>query len=151
VTFDPTDAESNGDLDALSRRYAAAMDQRDRNALLSVFDADASMLVKRPGREPGTMRGHAELGRLVEIIARWPRTVHVVTQGRYTIQGDVAHGEVRCTAHHFDSLDESRDHLMHIVYRDRYRFDHHGGWHITHRTVAVEATEDRQSAAPPST
>lgn len=136
------------DLDALSRRYAEAMDRRDRAALLSVFDTDASMLVEQPGRKPGTLRGHAELGRLVKIVARWPRTLHVVAQGLFTVEGRSATGEVGCTAHHFDSLEEGigADHIMPIVYKDQYRLGGGGRWYIIHRHVVVTRTEDRPAA-----
>lgn len=145
MRFDLVDTERNPALDALSRRYAEAMDRRDRVALLSVFDTDASMLVEQPGRKPGTLRGHTELGRLVKIVARWPRTLHVVDEGLFTVEGPSAAGEVGCTAHHFDSHDEGagRDHIMHIVYRDQYRRAHNERWYITHRHVIVTTTEDR--------
>jgi hypothetical protein len=145
MKFDLATAGCNVELEVLSRRYAAAMDRRDRTALLSVFDADASMRVERPGREAGTLRGHDEIGRLVEIIARWPRTLHIVAQGLYQLDARSAYGEVYCTAHHFDLLDKKagRDHIMYILYVDRYRLDRDDRWRINHRTVLVEATEDR--------
>ena len=60
--MDISRAVPNAELEALSRRYAAAVDRRDRDALLAVFAADASMRVERPGREPGTLTGHDQLG-----------------------------------------------------------------------------------------
>ena len=138
-------ASSEIELELLSRRYAAAMDRRDRAALLNVFHPDASMRVEQPGREPGMLRGHDELGRLMTIIGRWPRTLHLLAQGLYQVDGDQAAGEVYCTAHHFSSAvaGEGRDLVMHIRYLDRYRFGSDGIWRILHRTVKVEALEKR--------
>ncbi|GAC1636268.1 MAG: hypothetical protein NVS4B6_04290 [Mycobacterium sp.] len=85
MKFDIAAASCNVGLETLSCRYAAAMDRRDRGALLSVFDSGASMMVEHPGHERGTLRGHDELGRLVDIIARWPRTLRIVAQGLYQV------------------------------------------------------------------
>ena len=136
-------ATAHPDLETLGRRYAAAMDRRDREALLSVFHPDASMRVEQPGREPGILRGHDELGRLTSIITRWPRTIHVLGQGLYQLDGNQASGEVYCTAHHFTSsvAGEGRNQVMHIRYLDRYQLEM-DGWYILQRTVRVDATED---------
>jgi ketosteroid isomerase-like protein len=143
--MDISSALPNAELEALSRRYAAAVDHRDRAALLAVFAPDATMRVDRPGREPGNMSGHEELERIIAIVARWPRTVHLVAQGLYAIDGESAIGEVYCTAHHFNGakVGEGRDHIMHIRYLDKYSVGADGRWRIAHRTVAVDATEDR--------
>lgn len=135
----------NAELEALSRRYAAAIDHRDRAALLAVFMPDATMRVERPGREPGTLAGHDELERVITIVARWPRTVHLIAQGLYVVEGESAIGEVYCTANHFDvsEVGAGRNHVMYIRYLDKYSLDSDGRWRIVHRTVAVDATEDR--------
>ena len=132
------------ELETLARRYALAMDRRDRAALLSIFETDASMRVEQPGREPVTLRGHAELARLTEAIARWPRTMHYVAHGLYHVDSEDARGEIYCCAHHFDSVQAGtgRDHVMHIVYADSYRLGADRNWSITHRVVTVEAIED---------
>src|SRR5690349_14604832 len=100
-----SEASSDAELEVLSRRYAAAMDHRDGAALLAVFHPDATMRVEQPGRPPAVLSGHVQLGRLTTIIARWPRTVHMLGQGLYRIDGSCAEGEVYCVAHHFDSPD----------------------------------------------
>jgi hypothetical protein len=142
---DITIASYNTALEVLSRRYAAAMDQRDREALLSVFHRDATMRVEQPGRKPGLLRGHEELGRLTSIISRWPRTMHFLAQSLYQTCDDTGEGEVYCVAHHFDSVTPGSggDHVMYIRYEDNYRADESGAWRIAHRTVVVEATDDR--------
>lgn len=135
----------NAELEALSGRYGLAIDRRDRAALLSVFHSDAQMRVLQPGREPGVLRGHDQLGRLTAIITRWPRTMHLMAQGLYEVDGEEASGEAYCTAHHFSSqvAGEGRDHVMYIRYQDHYRVGAEGQWQIAHRTVVVDATEDR--------
>ncbi|MBW0018150.1 MAG: nuclear transport factor 2 family protein [Mycobacterium sp.] len=133
------------ELEALSRRYAAAVDHRDRAALLAVFAPDATMLVERPGREPAMMTGHRELERIIAIVGRWPRTVHLLGQGLYVIKGDTATGEVYCTANHFGSSETGpgHNHVMHIRYLDHYSRNTAGRWLIEHRILVVDATEDR--------
>jgi hypothetical protein len=144
--MDITTASCDAGLEVLSRRYAAAMDRRDRGAILSVFHPDATMRVDRPGRKPGLLQGHDELGRLTAIVGRWPRTLHLLAQGLYQIHGDAAEGEVYCVAHHFDLAGGGGgDHIMYIRYQDNYRRDETGTWRIAHRTVTVEATEDRSA------
>ena len=143
--MDISTAVSHAELESLSRRYAPAVDRRDRAALVDAFTPDATMRVERPGREPGNLSGHRELERIIAIVARFPRTVHLVAQGLYVIEGQAAVGEVYCTAHHFSDSEAGvgRDHVMYIRYLDRYETGEDGRWRIVHRTVAVEATEDR--------
>ncbi len=145
--MDISRAVSHAELETLYRRYAAAVDRRDREALLSVFTPDASMLVERPGREPGTLTGHGEIKRVIDIVARWPRTAHVVAQGLYVVDGDSAVGETYCTANHFRGGEtDGRNHVMHIRYLDQYSLDGEGQWRIAHRRVVVDATEDRTAS-----
>ncbi|OBG32976.1 hypothetical protein A5672_24890 [Mycobacterium alsense] len=138
--MDISRAVPNAELEALSRRYAAAVDHRDRDALLAVFSPDASLRVERPGREPGTLTGRDEIQRIIAIVARWPRTAHLLAQALYVVEGALAVGEIYCTANHFG---DGRNHVMHIRYLDRYAMDSEGRWRIAHRTVVVDATEDR--------
>lgn len=145
--MDISRAVSHAELEALSRRYAAAVDRRDREALLSVFTPDASMIVERPGREPGSLTGHDEIQRVIGIVARWPRTAHLIAQGLYVIEGASAVGEIYCTANHFRGGEpDGRNHVMHIRYLDNYVLDREGRWRIAHRRVVVDATEDRRAS-----
>lgn len=139
-------AAPNVELETLSRRYAAAIDHRDLGGLLGVFAADATMRVEQPGQQPGTLNGHREIGRIIEIVSRYPRTAHVLGQGLFQVDGDLAEGEVYCTAHHFgsDVQGSCHDLMMHIRYIDSYAVSEDRGWRIVHRTVCVDATEDRE-------
>src|SRR6185437_7489533 len=120
--MDISSAVPNAELEALARRYAAAVDRRDRAALLAVFTPDATMHIERPGRDLGTLTGHAELEGIIDIVDRWPRTAHLVAQGLYVVDRDTAVGEVYCTANHFSAgeAQTGRNHVMHIRYLDEY-------------------------------
>src|SRR5687768_17484808 len=66
--LDPATVEA---LRSLSFRYAAGVDRRDLDRFLSSFHADATLTVQgatgdSPPRPP--MRGHAEIGKVVERI-----------------------------------------------------------------------------------
>lgn len=143
--MDISSAVPHTELEALSRRYAAAVDRRDRAALLAVFTPDATLRVDRLGRQPAVMTGHDEIGRVIAIVSRWPRTAHLVAQGLFVVEGTSAVGEVYCTANHFGDSEPApgRNHVMHIRYLDRYLLGDDGHWRISERTVAVDATEDR--------
>jgi hypothetical protein len=139
-------AVPNPELETLSRRYAAAIDHRDIAGLLSVFTIDATVRVEQPGQKPGHLSGHRELEHIIEVVSRYSRTAHVLGQGLFQVDGDLAEGEVYCTAHHFssDAPGLGHDLVMHIRYIDRYAVGQDLKWRIVHRSVLVDATEDRQ-------
>jgi hypothetical protein len=143
--MDISSAGPHAEIEALSRRYAAAVDHRDRAALLAVFTPHATMRVEQPGREPGILTGHDGIERVIGIVSRWPRTAHLIAQGLCVVEGESGVGEVYCTANHFgvNEAGAGRNHVMHIRYLDRYVLDGDARWRISHRTVAVDATEDR--------
>lgn len=143
--MDISSAVPHVELETLSRRYAAAVDHRDRAALLAVFTSDATLRVERPGRDAAILTGHDGIERVIAMVSRWSRTVHLVAQGLYVVDGATADGEVYCTANHFRDSDKEagHNHVMHIRYLDRYAFGDDGRWRIAQRTVAVDATEDR--------
>ena len=142
-------AVPNPELETLSRRYAAAIDHRDVAALLAVFAVDATMRVEQPGQTPGHLNGHRELERIIGIVTRFPRTAHILGQSLFQVSSDHADGEIYCTAHHFsvDTSGAARDLVMHIRYIDRYAVGDDRDWRIIHRTVCVDATEDRRVQA----
>lgn len=143
--MDIRSAVSAPELEALSRRYAAAIDHRDQKALLSVFDTDAVMRIEQPGSTAVVRAGHGELSTIVHMVAGWSRTTHLVSPGLYELSGGRADGEVHCTAHHFTALAEGKGHdlVMYIRYHDQYRIGPDFQWRIIVRTVLVDATEDR--------
>jgi len=143
--MDISTAVPHTELETLSRRYAAAVDRRDSAALLAVFTPDATLRHEQPGREPRNLTGHDELVGIISIVARFPRTYHLVAQSLYVVDGESAVGEVYCTANHFrdGKSGSGRNHIMYIRYLDRYSANSDGRWRIAHRTVTVDATEDR--------
>lgn len=138
-------------LDTLSRRYASAVDRRDRASFLGVFHRDAVLRIFNPSEASvpsAELIGHDELGAVTTRIARFDRTFHVVGAGRYDVAGDTASGEVYCTAHHLTRGDSASDYLMLIRYVDEYRRDGSGEWLIATRTLLVDWTETRLVAEP---
>lgn len=91
-------AETNEALRSLAACYAAGVDRRQRDLFLSAFHPGATLAVHQPQAgpdgKPRLMRGHAEIGRVVELIARYPATFHLLGQGRYEVHSDRASGEV---------------------------------------------------------
>jgi len=146
--MDISTAVPHTELEALSRRYAAAVDHRDSGAFLAVFTPDATLRVEGSGQKPRTLTGHEELAGVIPVVARFPRTYHLVAQGLYVVDGTSASGEVYCTANHFSEREagSGHNHVWYIRYLDRYATDSDGRWRIAHRTVSVDATEDRSAS-----
>jgi hypothetical protein len=141
-------AEVHEDLRSLAARYAAGVDRRHLDLFLSAFHPGATLAVHRPQAgpddQPRLMRGHAEIGRVVELIARYPATFHLLGQGRYQVRGDRATGEVYCVASHYmPSAQGDSNHVMYIRYEDEYRRDQGGPWKIERRDVRTDWTETR--------
>ena len=130
----------------LSYRYAAGVDRRDESLFLSAFHPDATLTIRRArpdGKEKIIVRtGHDELRTIPQLIARYTKTFHFVGNHRCDFAGDVATGEVYCTAHHLDVGPEGdTDHVMFIRYQDVYRRDAEGHWLIASRGLVVDWTE----------
>ena len=143
-------AEVHEALRSLAACYAAGVDRRQLDLFLSAFHRDATLAVHRPQAgpddKPRLMRGHAEIGRVVELIARYPATFHLLGQGRYEVAGDRASGEVYCVASHYIPADQGAgNHVMYIRYDDEYRRDPSGPWKIERRDVRTQWTETRQT------
>jgi hypothetical protein len=143
-------AQVHDALRSLAASYAAGVDRRQLDLFLSAFRPDAILAVHRgpagPGGEPRLMRGHAEIGRVVQLIARYPRTFHLLGQGRYEVRGDRASGEVYCVANHYIPDDQGASNLvMYIRYQDQYRREPGGPWKIERRDVHPDWTETRQA------
>ena len=142
-----TTSEIEQALRSLAVSYATGVDRRKLDVFLSAFHHDATLVVDRAGRPPNRMQGHDEIGRIVEMIARYPKTFHLLGQSRYEIGAegsDRAVGEVYCAAHHnIAAEDGDRNHVMYIRYEDEYRREESTGWRIALRAVRVDWTETR--------
>src|SRR5919107_684805 len=82
--------------------YAAACDRRDRDLLTSVYVPDAAMRVHRPDGTVSVMEGTERIGRVTDLLARYPVTLHLVANHRVEVDGDTAVGEAYCSAHHLE-------------------------------------------------
>jgi hypothetical protein len=133
-------------LRGVAERYAQGVDRRDRDTFLSAFHPDATLRVRSAsGAEDRSseMRGHEEIGRVTDVIARYPKTYHVLGQSTYEIDGESAVGEVYCIAHHLTpDRHGGTNYVMYIRYEDRYRRNE-GTWRIESRRVIVDWTELR--------
>jgi hypothetical protein len=135
----------------LAVRYASGVDRRNRAVFVSVFEPDAVLVVHRSSssKGPTELRGHDQLARVLQTIARYDRTFHFLGQSSYRQQGAVAEGEVHCMAHHLDLAGAvATDHVMFIRYQDRYARDRPGTWRIRSREVLVDWTESRAADRP---
>jgi hypothetical protein len=130
----------------LADQYARAVDGRDAQVLLDVFDPDARLRVFNPAdsEQPRTdLRGHCAIERITRSIARYAKTYHFVGNASYDITGDEATGEVYCIAHHLSNDGSTaNDYVMYIRYHDAYRRDRDRWW-IVDRRVDVDWTESR--------
>ena len=71
---------------ALSVAYAAAADARDGDGLASLFVADGELVVPRfpvDLRPVVTRSGHDALRQVAEMLGRYDRTFHLVSNARY--------------------------------------------------------------------
>ena len=87
----------------LSLAYAAAADARDGEALVALF-ADGGVLMVP--RYPVDLRPQVAcaapdgIRQVAEMLRRYDRTFHLVSDARYVVEGERASGEVQCVAHH---------------------------------------------------
>ena len=139
------------ELRTIARTYASGVDRRDLPLLLAAFHPDATLTVVRgddPDAPPRVMRGHVEIGRIIERIAVYSHTFHFLGQSHYLRTDTGASGEVSCIAHHRWRDETDLDHVMYIRYRDDYRAGEDGRWRIAARTVGVDWSETRAVDVP---
>ena len=121
----------------LVARYAAYVDDRALDLATALFALDGVLVP--PGREPAA--GRPALRRALGRLAKVDRTVHTIgglvldQTGPHAVEGRLT-GE----AHH---VDETHDHVWHLVYRDSYRrIDGH--WLFARRELDLRFAEDRE-------
>ena len=138
-------------LRGLGEQYAWAVDRRDRDAFLAVFHPDGVLVLldhADPEKVTATRRGHGELADITDLITRYEKTFHFVSNARFAIDGDRATGEVYCLAHHLTpNRHGGTDYVMMIRYQDTYsRRD--GRWGIDERRLITDWTETRTANRP---
>jgi len=135
--------DTRAELQDLAARYAAGADRRDGLLFVSAFLPEGRLRRFEPAdaSEPMTDRqGSGALAAVPQLLARYARTFHHLGQARYEIDGDVAAGEVYCTASHLTADEAPVVQVMHIRYHDVYRRVD-GRWGIEDRRVLVDWTE----------
>ena len=134
------EAKHDPRLDLLTSRHeieqvilglARATDRRDSEAIRRCYHADAH-------DDHGAFQGSgAEFADWVpKVLAPFAATQHVLSPPRIELDGDVAHAETYCTAHHVYPPGDpggERDSVMGLRYLDR--FERRGGvWRIARRS-----------------
>jgi hypothetical protein len=143
------------ELQLLSFNYASGVDRRDRDQLLSSFHPDATLTVLKStwgvDKPPVALQGHAEIGRIVDLIAIYPQTFHFIGQSSFASTDLGASGEIYCIAHHRWTDEVELDHVMYIRYNDVYRLGTDDRWRIATRAVQVEWTDTKVVDVPGKT
>lgn len=133
---------TEGGLRALSATYAAGVDRRDAALFLSAFTVDAVLTVHRqdvPASQQIQLRGHEQLTTVVEKIAFYPQTFHVLGQSLFRTDKNRVLGETYCVAHHLKPVPAGHtDLVMYLRYQDEYANGLDGRWLIQDRAVQVE-------------
>jgi hypothetical protein len=124
--------------------YALTADARDSTGFASLFTADAVLTVHDAGgRLQGTFTGVGEIAAIPAALARYPRTLHLVSTHRATPVGDTATGTTLCEAHHLSAGEDGTvDRVLVIRYDDAY-VRTPGGWRFARRDVRVQWEEHR--------
>jgi SnoaL-like domain len=152
----PSDRRSDEDqLRALSVEYAAAADGRDGERFAALFtDRGALVVPNYPDdlRPVITRSGGDTLRQVPELLRRYDRTFHQLSNHRYAVDGDDATGEVLCVAHHASTPEggdpgNPTDTVWFIRYRDTYRRTR-SGWRFARRELHLQWVEEHPVAGP---
>jgi len=109
---------SRHEIEQVILRLARATDRRDAEAIRACYHADAF-------DDHGAFQGGpAEFAEWVpKVLAMFAATQHFLAPPRIELDGDVAHCETYCTAHHVTPPDDpggERDSVMGLRYVDRF-------------------------------
>jgi hypothetical protein len=152
-------------LRALSTSYAAAADFRDGDRFAALFVEDGELVVPDypvDFRPVLTRSGQERLRLIPDVLRQYPCTFHQVTNHEFAIDGDSAHGNVQCVAHHLTAIHpsappdpivgsdadeapatpEGSDFIWYIRYRDDYQRVE-GGWKFRRRSIHLQWVEER--------
>jgi len=115
-------------------RYARGVDRRDLTVVAACFTPDAAY---QGALGAGTIA--EALARLGEAMARYTSTLHVIGNQTIELEGDAAHSETYCLAHHV--LADGRHREVAVRYLDDLVRDR-DTWRIRRRVVAREWERD---------
>jgi hypothetical protein len=123
-------------------RYARAADRRDYALFEAIFSEDARLSGHRgdPDTTPSyfALEGRDAIVASMRALERFESTLHVVSNQLVEVDGDHAHGETYCIAHHIYREDGvAMNHTMAIRYQDRL-VRANGRWRFQHRRLAVD-------------
>jgi len=138
----PSVREDERELLRMGAAYALAVDERDDDALASLFVPDGRVVIYRLGDERpiAVMHGEALRGLTGILEETYVRTMHVVTNHLVHVDGDVATGAAYCVAHHYlDDGERSEDQQLFVAYRDRC-VRTAGGWRFAEREIRRQWT-----------
>ena len=143
-------------LRALGDEYAFAVDERDVDRFTQVFTDDGELAIFEPAdAEPARVyRGREELQTILELVAVFSATFHLMANHACRVDGDRAEGVTYCLAHHLTEPADAPAHdtVMLIRYEDRY-VRVADGWRFARRNVMRQWTEhhaaDRAPMFPP--
>lgn len=135
-------------LSDLVHRYAARVDDREFNAVASLFTADAELVVPAPPADLlpiHSHRGRDAIAAAAAVVAAVARTEHAIIGEVYdaAAQPGIARGRIACVAHHWNERDaDLMDVAWHLRYDDEYVLTD-AGWRISRRALTVHAIETR--------
>lgn len=135
-------------LSALVHRYAAAVDDRDIDAVVELLTGDAELVLPNPPDVLTPARshhGHDAIRAALAAVTGVGRTHHSIDSEVYRsgMQADVAQGRIGATAHHWSRQhDGITDLVWYLRYDDDYRRTE-TGWLFTRRTLTIDAIETR--------
>lgn len=141
-------ADQRAALSDLVHRYAANVDDRGFDAVASLFDADAELVLPAPPADLLPIRSHRgrdAITAAVGAVAAVARTQHAIIGEVYdaAAQPGTARGRIACVAHHWNERDaELVDVVWHLRYDDDYVLTD-AGWRISRRALTVHAIEAR--------
>jgi hypothetical protein len=146
-----TDVADLVELRSLVDRYAIAIDRRDKRTLETLFVADGGIDVHVAGRTSpvARLRGEAGMGGLVDALALYEDTMHVVGNFVATVDGETATAVTYCVAHHLVAEGgASFDERLYVVYDDHF-VRTPDGWRFTVRAIHRRWTEKQPAGQKP--
>lgn len=121
-------AQDHVEIQRLMYRYARCADHKDYAGFAEVFSEDA--VFDYSGTEVASLPA---IQQMMHALDKYLRTLHLVSNTLYEVDGDAASGETYCTASHLRPQAERIEKLeMGIRYQDILRRTP-GGWRIEHR------------------
>ncbi|MFJ6724688.1 nuclear transport factor 2 family protein [Streptomyces sp. NPDC091281] len=131
--------------------YAFCADRRDAAGQMALFTEDTRFLVFMDAAavEPTqVLHGRAALAPVFDNLRTYRTTTHFNGQSSVSLDGDRAHGESYCLAHHIAVDAGGRRTLMvaSIRYLDEFVRQPGGTWLFAERRLMVDWTETRPSS-----